>query len=777
MTQKQLECWTASVQNMDAQISNYLQTRGWERLLPALDNESNGVEAFYSHIMYILMQFLENDDRELFIKLPIQELANLDEDNNDILQISRWEKLLGTVMGCLVLSTHDAQQNMVYVTNGQYRDRDRFFCYDMRGNFACEYYANNRSFLPIRGNGRNVTARFMNALGKYKLHLGNDDRVNTTNAQMDFLSFDDENRRDTKVYPIIQYKSASLVSSNSEYDNSNLGIAYQSEYIQTPVRKLNKNQATGREATEIIVVVGDRYYSNCAQAYRNTDARKIIYIGTELPYADIPTYAFTYRELYRYLCPEGAFYQDPDITVVDFPWLMEKEVELRNLLQRLSQQDASLTERRQRDLVYSILGKFLDSNFSSETLDVLRTRYDEEWLYEQMSDECEVETFDSLLDWYNQLSFDGTNPKQAWFDAQEGTLVIRRGESYKNRCKNLKGYNNVILVESLTVSEYDDRYNYIHRYHLAPLTRTIFYRKYEDWALRRLNNELERELEVYNSELRTLWNTSVAIAEVSVETPVQEDQARTIFELISREEYEHIEKDWYEWYSNRSNRRNSYQVIIDHDVVELDGDILLVEDGTYTQINIRDLGQELHAGQREIVYYQKPECFSDLVRIYCNLPAGSDVIAFSSLWKNAYKRYIDDRRNNPLNNIYRQIAAATQIPKSVLQKYYTQENIDTPSFMTDRSLRALCNFLRQNGYLSDTEYTDVMFGKQIVGRSRQIGVYLKREIFHLVMGESLETDLIGQLTTSGRYTQEQLVQMCTNRGMATNVNLIVNDNG
>lgn len=772
MTQKQLECWTASVQDVDERISDYLKSRGWDRVLPDLNHDNDGIEAFYSHIMYILMRFLENEKRELFIKLPIQELANLDEEIEDVLQLSRWEKLLGTVMGCLVLSTHDAQQNMVYVTDGQYRDRDRFFCYDINP-FACEYYARNDSFIQIGGNGRNVTARFRGAQLKFKLQLGNNFRVNITNAQMDFLSYNHENNRDNKEYPEIQYKSASLVSSNSEYDNSNLGIAYQSEYIQTPVRKLNKNQATGRDATEIIVVVGDRYYSNCAQAYRNTDARKIIYIGTELPYADVPTYAFTYRELYRYLCPEGAYYHDPDITVVDFPWLMEKEVELKNLLQRLSQQDASLTDRRQRDLVYSILGRFLDSNFSSETLNDLRTRYDEEWLYEQMSDECEVETFDSLLDWYNQLSFDGTNPKQAWLDAQKGDLVIRRGESYKNRCKNLRGYNNVILVESLTVSEFDDRYNYIHRYHLAPLTRTIFYRKYEDWALRRLNNELEKEHEVYNSELRTLWNTSVAIDEVPVETPVQEGQISTIFDLISREEYEHIEKDWYEWYSNHSNRRNSYQVIIDHDVVELDGDILLVEGGTYTQINIRDLSKELREEQREIIYYQKPECFSDLVRIYCDC----DVFAFSSLWKNAYKQYIDDRRNNPLNNIYRQITAATKIPKSVLKKYYTQENDDTPFFMTDRSLWALCNFLSQNGYLTDTDYKDVMYGQTIVGKSRPIGVYLKRELFHLIMGEPLETDLIGKLIASGRYTQELLVQMCTRRGIATNVNLIVNDNG
>lgn len=773
MTKEQIERWTVSVQGLDAQISNYLQSRGWDRLLPSLDDESYGVEAFYSHIMYILMRFLENEERELFIKLPIQELANIDEVSEDILQISRYEKLLGTVMGCLTLSTHESQQNMVYVRDGQYRDRDRFFCYDMRGVFACEYYAHNGTFLQIGGNGRNVTARFRSALGKYKLYLENDERVNITNAQMDFLSYDDEKRRDAKVYPATQYQSASLVSSNLEYDNTNIGIAYRSRYIETPVRTLNKNQATAQEATEIIVVVGDRYYSNCAQAYRNTDARKIIFIGTEPPFADVPTYAFTYRELYQYLCPEGAYYHDPDITVVDFPWLMEKEVELRNLLQSLSQQDASLTEPRQRNLVYSILGRFLDSNFSSETLNDLRTRYDEEWLYEQMSDECEVETFDSLLDWYNQLSFEGTNPKQAWLDAQEGTLVIRRGESYKTRCKNLRGYNNVILVESLTVSEYDDRYNYIHRYHLAPLTRTIFYRKYEDWALRRLNNELERELEVYNSELRTLWNTSIAIDEVSVETPVQEGQVRTIFELISREEYEHIENDWYEWYSNHSNRRNSYQVIIDHDVVELDGDILLVEGGTYTQINIRDLSKELREEKREIIYYQKPECFSDLVRIYCDC----DVFAFSSLWKNAYKQYIDDRRNNPLNNIYRQITAATKIPKSVLQKYYKQENIDTPSFMNKRSLWALCNFLKQNEYLTIADYEDIKKGQRTVENSRLIGVYLKREIFHLVMGESLETDLIGQLTTSGRYTQEQLVQMCTNRGMATNVNLIVNDNG
>lgn len=774
MTHEQIERWAASVQNMDAQISNYLQTRGWDRLLPALDNESNGVEAFYSHIMYILMRFLENEERELFIKLPIQELANIDDIYEDILQISRYEKLLGTVMGCLALSTHDAQQNMVYVTNGQYRDRDRFICNDIYGRpFACEYYARNDSFIQIGGNGRNVTNRFRNANSKYKLNATQATGRNIESIQMDFLSYDDENNRDNKEYPEIQYQSASLVSSNHDYDNPNLGIAYQSRYIENPVHTFNKNQATGREATEIIVVVGDRYYSNCAQAYRNTDARKIIYIGTEPPFADVPTYAFTYRELYRYLCPEGAYYHDPDITVVDFPWLMEKEVELRNLLQNLSQQDASLTEPRQRNLVYSILGRFLDSNFSSETLNDLRTRYDEEWLYEQMSDECEVETFDSLLDWYNQLSFEGTNPKQAWLDAQEGTLVIRRGESYKTRCKNLRGYNNVILVESLTVSEYDDRYNYIHRYHLAPLTRTIFYRKYEDWALRRLNNELERELEVYNSELRTLWNTSIAIDEVSVETPVQEGQVRTIFELISREEYEHIENDWYEWYSNHSNRRNSYQVIIDHDVVELDGDILLVEGGTYTQINIRDLSKELREEKREIIYYQKPECFSDLVRIYCDC----DVFAFSSLWKNAYKQYIDDRRNNPLNNIYRQITAATKIPKSVLQKYYKQENIDTPSFMNKRSLWALCNFLKQNEYLTIADYEDIKKGQRTVENSRLIGVYLKREIFHLVMGESLETDLIGQLTTSGRYTQEQLVQMCTNRGMATNVNLIVNDNG
>lgn len=116
MNEQVFHLWNESEEKIDTRIATILSEKGWDQVLP------NGVEgqdrmiAFYKHIMYVINSFLEEEEtRELFIQLPVEELANRDSRGRDSKQINRFRWLNGSIAACLQMATLEQLKKNIFV--------------------------------------------------------------------------------------------------------------------------------------------------------------------------------------------------------------------------------------------------------------------------------------------------------------------------------------------------------------------------------------------------------------------------------------------------------------------------------------------------------------------------------------------------------------------------------------------------------------------------------------------------------------------------------------
>jgi hypothetical protein len=97
-------------------------------------------------------------------------------------------------------------------------------------------------------------------------------------------------------------------------------------------------------------------------------------------------------------------------------------------------------------------------------------------------------------------------------------LILGKNSSYRNNVKRLCGYSNKIVADNLTDSNKDKRYPYILRYHLFANIIALYY-KNENYALRKLQKYIDKEIEYYAVDYRKALGTDISI---DISQPVEE---------------------------------------------------------------------------------------------------------------------------------------------------------------------------------------------------------------------------------------------------------------
>lgn len=103
---------------IDGTISS--KVKAWERLLPKPVDSLPKFINFQKHLMHVIMSFLNEEPQtgsthELFIQIPVEEFAN--KRKNDNLQIETFRKLISTVASCAFLSTQDAIEANIFISD------------------------------------------------------------------------------------------------------------------------------------------------------------------------------------------------------------------------------------------------------------------------------------------------------------------------------------------------------------------------------------------------------------------------------------------------------------------------------------------------------------------------------------------------------------------------------------------------------------------------------------------------------------------------------------
>lgn len=757
MNNQELEQWKKSEDLIDARIDKILSEKGWDKLLPkGLDNQDR-MKAFYEHVMYVINSFLEEDEtRELFIQLPTEELANRDSKGEDAKQVKRFRLLNGTIAACLQMATIEQLKENIFVpkeddyniTINRYHVGDLFLAKKYNGGY---FYVET----TITNDGQHSRLRFYNSQngkvqGNPRAAFGECEsspfvKISRMPSQLRSGVKLIENaleiiRNTPKISK--QYRSASFVSFHA-YSPLNENVVTHYSLLNIPFRYFSDYQSAISYNPEIIIVCGDSQYSKVAQAYRNSDAKKIIYIGSEGPFERIKTYPFTFREIYRYSSLRMSF-TEPTMNTLTFPWLEERQRELEVVLDDCMKADEEFTEedrnRVLRNLVCSLSRYDIDAN----QLKRIKEKYSEDNIDEEFNLSIDVsdDTITKISSWIQSLEFSGVNPKAKWISSQKASLVLGKNSSYRNDVRGVCGYNNRIVADNLTVSDKDKRYPYILRYHLFANIIALYY-KNEHYALTKLKKYIDKEVEYCSADYRKTLGTDISI---NISQPVEElpDWLDKFFdeEYIINVSISTQSDKCYVTFEDGTNDIVDGEVIAD-----------LGEDG-YDTINIREAGKGM-----EISYYHTPKNLDELIAACEEYKERWNMVSkYSNLWKDKFKEAYDSKISQGISReeAVKAICDASGLKKEMV-KSYTKE-YDSRFLRSKKEMRKALNYLESLHLISEDDKKKVMLAKYHSSISLKFGTILKKELYDSFVKDSCKSSLLDEISKNSGLSKNAIFE-------------------
>ncbi len=756
MNEQELQSWNESVEKIDSRIATILSGKGWNQILPNGVEDQDRMIAFYKHIMYVINSFLEEEGtRELFIQLPVEELANKDSKGRDSKQSKRFRWLNGSIAACLQMATIEQFKDNIFVPKEDDYNRtiDRYHVGDY---FLAKKRAHGYFYVETIASNRGSRLRFYNSNnGKPQGNprVAFDECIPDSFVRIERIPLQLRNgvTQIEKAVDIVkimpktsrQYQSAALVSIGA-YSPINEHLVTDSSLFNLSVRFFSDYQSAISYNPEVIIVCGDSQYSKVAQAYRNTNARKIIYIGSVPPFeANIKCYPFTYREIYRYSSCSHSF-TEPTIKELPFPWLNERQRELDGVLNNCIQEDESFTEEDKKIVSRKLLCSFSRYDFDASQLNRIKDIYSEDNIEELFNLNIDVSdnTISKIYNWIQLLEFNGINPKSQWINGQNASLILGKNSAYKRDVKGLCGYNNRIIADNLAVNAYDKRYSYILRYHLFAKITALYYVN-ESYAIKQLNNYINREYAYYNSDYRKALQTNIDV----VLQPTEEILPDWI-EKFFEEEY-----NINQFISSQSER---CRVTFDDGTSDIiDGDVIadMGEDG-YTDINIR----ETYTGL-EISYYKKPENFEILIAACAKYSERwKQIVYYSALWKckfiEAYNSFINQGYNR--GEAIQTISDNSSLPKERV-KAYSKEN-GNKFLSSKKEMRNMLNYLASLGLITDADKRNVIKAKFYNSEiPLEFGTALKRDLYSTFLGDEPNPTLLDEICANSGISKDVII--------------------
>lgn len=733
---------------------DYVENRGWQQYVPRTDNEQ--FRSFCHHLMYVISKFLEDTDkRELFIQLPIEELADLVDGT---VQNSRWQDAATTIMSCLSLAT--ANRFRVQ-TLGEICEGDHVL-YVLNSTVRRCFIHNGQ---PITLDGKRDGQYNM---GFYKTKCRRDVILNRQNRGKLYeflLCFPQKVQQLCVSQLLTNYISAAMVSiqrsNGTDISPKSDLTLWNSNWVNTPVDFANGfRSVTGSNGNyDVLVVIGDRRYTNgeftIEQRYRNTRARKIIYIGTKAIDGIDETYAFSIREMCHYCYNDEISL--PIIVVLPFDWLRERQEELSNLLSKCAEEDSSLTQGVRNQVSRKFLSLFMNADFSLEKLEDIKQFWDEEKIGEIFEDpNTSEDTIHSVYEWFQNLRFDGLNPKRQYMDNHPVSRSFSRWQSIKGFVKSATGNNRSIILDNLGYNKYDERYSYILRYNLPMRVTSLYYEGFEDHSINSLNRFLENDFWYVSSPYRDELGTSLIAPTPTRQTLTLDDLSYLDFE--SKEENRSM-------YS--SGNRTRYLIQFEDRTRDfIDGDVLLKDEEFYERITIAELFERGNYRGVEITYYKSPANLDEFI----GLPV-EQIESCSRRWKNAFITHFQSlNRCKSMRQVIDDIHNACP-PLTRGMIYCYSKNNSHQFLQKEGKMKAMCNYLVRLNLITEDDAKYIIRARKAVQIRKSFGRQLKDDILKSFIDENYRSDLLRDIEELRGYTRQDLIGQMTETKIINNIKL------
>lgn len=714
---------------------------------------------FYKGVASQIDYFLENDDRCFFLQIPVEELGrDNDEKNFDNLTIVIFKLLAIHSRDELkrLLQTDICDKDILFYNYSDlgkdYRGIKRFFKFDLNRNCCKEIFQpternGNRivNYLPTK---INVNSENISQIIKLKREPDGN-RNNYVEYCEKILKFSKQiidfnlNKNQFKKILVVGYN---LRQSFLHYDvpyNHNDTLVESTITLKSSLDNISND-------FDLIVIIGDKKYKNRNTEIlnglnnRNNNFKKVIFIGSELE-IDIPTYSFTYKEMANYFSKGSLPVENYCSFTFDFADTVKQE--LNTILSKNLQLSEEIKSRVIGYLMYNIL----KLDFNQKVLNSKKEQISEtiqEIIIEHFGLEelpLDYELLNRLENYINHLSYGKEdNPKIIYITHNLPTnynkriIIPNNNSSWKRKLEseilpNNNG-NNQIIFDSLSWRNLKI-YKHLLRNGVLGRFYFLYYKNFEEKGILEQKNYLAKEFEAYNSEYR--HNTT------GVEFP-KEDNVQIQRGLDDYDD--NIETEINGIKENEWNVGTIYNVVFEDDTIENNlGNVIYISDIIGID-ELYELWTEQKDSKIEITYYKNPgELFDNVVQI----EKGFDVKPYSGLWKKRLISFYDEVYNNHFDLLFTNLVSyglkdnsnSKQKIKNIVNNRY---NNDFPD-----DLYVILNLLKQNKYLTDTEFSRVGQAKNSNNDNRKIGERLKDELYEYKLKkrkgnflEKLESNII-----------------------------------
>ena len=681
----------------------------------------------HERITYIIIKFLQSEDKILFLRFPIEDLTNKENKKSQY-----WDEICDVIAYAIRLSmkSNKLDPSELSYPGEWYRNGDNFLLLSS-GNDQDPYYflqAENkrlafscvrRNFLPTRTTKYNI---IQNAKAIYEL-VEIPGQIKKGYSQC---------CKDLKLLECRKFENDQLSSAVAICPAYSRTLTHAGTYVK-PIVEIQRTNLNYPDS-DIIAIVGDKAFDLVQVAINSLRGvtKKVIAFGTEptapLTESNPVTITLTFREMHEYCAPKRVGYCDPEFIEIDFPWLKNVLTTLRNILEEHGGQVGDTVSKHIYNLTRSILS---DIEFSNKKLDRFK-EYFVNFIDNRIDEGDAPELHNKIMEWLDGLSYDEcSNPKQNYAN-KKSAKVILSDRSIPKQLKGKETYGSSLVLDSPNHDclGVNNPISTVMRYHLFPKLSCLYYK--------------DIETPIMDRTKRNLKNDPFFSADVHPDDSNPEES-----KVVKLEDYFDLDTYQRDFYSLVYGGEKI--IFTDGSREQLSGDVILsLSDETLKRIPVTNI---LDKEGKTIIFYSQNAAkrvgFKHLFHAYHDFPEGKDVDYYVNLWQKALKTLAEQAES------LEALCEELKITKAVLKNHIEGRS----KFMTRSRFVGVLDLLVDKDLIKEEESGFIKAAQNFYNKeSVSFGFKLKDALYRFRIDETDKSDFLIKLEKKTGYSASVLVE-------------------
>ena len=704
-----------------------------EKICDNLPNSFPELYQLYQRIAYIILKFLQSEEKILFLQFPLEDLRNKETTNA---KQTHWDDICDVIAFAIRLSmkSEELQPSQLSYPGKWYNNGDNFLLLPSKGKYpfyflkaenSLSFYCTKPNFYPINPSGNDLITT---AKAIYKLTEAPTQLTRVYNDCLKEIDLLNCGAVESKIF-------SSAVAICSAYGKK---PPHAGKYVKpvVDIRRPNPRYPN----SDILAIVGDKAFGHIQGAVGSIEpygpTKKLIVFGTQpnvpLLESEPVTITLSFQEMHKYCALKKVEYYDPKFVEIEFPWLKNALDGLSKILNGYSDQLGDTSKHIYNYASYILASIELSKGYLVKFKECFKK------LIDTGISTAHPEISESIKDWLDELSYDSdSNPKQDYNRRISGTIILHRNRSILRQLRNFKNrekYGNILILDS-------PRHDYmgethpisdVMRYHLFPQLHCLYYKGIETSIMNQAKGNIGKD--PFFSEVDVSKELQVEEAnEVNLQDYDQESYLRDAYSSVyGAERIDIVFKD------------DSYE--------QLSGDVLLSKkDESLESIPVSDI---MEPKGKVITYYSQnnnnQEIFKKLFNNYYDFTEDKGIDYYVEFWQHALKELIKQTDKNSLDSLCKQL----NITKAVLNNH-----IDGKSkFMTKAKFTKVLNMLVVKKLITEEELNYIKNAQSFLNsNSSSFGRKLKDALYRFRINGNDKSEFLQKIEKKTRYTAEDLV--------------------